>query len=247
MSVSRTTADGVTVITLTSDPKSLCPPFCQVIKNLCYSPPCFSLSQDLRRVQGASQSILGALQILIGLLNIALGAIVICNTPLWPGYDYIFPFWIGGMFILFGGMCILSEKHPSPCVAVLNVILNLSGAGFAIAGIILNSINLAIAAFWLCEQDFNDDSGFYGDATPSPRENTMTDKCLIAEEFFLGLYRGIFALMIALSVLEFFITISSAVLGIKALCSTKMGQNKSPDEQEHYQKLQKDVTSNPVA
>lgn len=59
MSVSVSTADGVTVFTLTSDPKSPWPPLCQILKGLCYNPTCCSVSQQLKTVQRTSQSVLG--------------------------------------------------------------------------------------------------------------------------------------------------------------------------------------------
>ena len=59
MSVAMTKADGVTVLTLNYDPKSVCPPLCQMLTGLCYSPVCCSVSQHLRRVQRTSQSALG--------------------------------------------------------------------------------------------------------------------------------------------------------------------------------------------
>lgn len=59
MPVTVSTADGVTVLTLTSDPNSSCPPLCQIIKGLCYSPRCCTVSQQLKENQGTSQSTLG--------------------------------------------------------------------------------------------------------------------------------------------------------------------------------------------
>lgn len=59
MSVTMAKADGVTVLTLTSDPESPCPPLCQILKGLCYSPMCCSVSQRLKGVQKTSQSLLG--------------------------------------------------------------------------------------------------------------------------------------------------------------------------------------------
>ena len=58
MSATMTKADGVTVLTLTSDPKSCGPPPCQILKTLCCSRVCGSVSQQLM-VQRASQSVLG--------------------------------------------------------------------------------------------------------------------------------------------------------------------------------------------
>lgn len=59
MPVTVSTADGVTVLTLTSDPNSSCPPLCQILKGLCYSPRCCTMSQQLKENQGISHSTLG--------------------------------------------------------------------------------------------------------------------------------------------------------------------------------------------
>lgn len=59
MPVTVSTADGVTVLTVTSDPNSSCPPLCQILKGLCYSPRCCTVSQQLKENQGTSQSTLG--------------------------------------------------------------------------------------------------------------------------------------------------------------------------------------------
>ncbi|KAG7276553.1 hypothetical protein CRUP_019603 [Coryphaenoides rupestris] len=75
MSVAMTKSDGVTVLTLKSDPGSACPPLCQILQTLCYSPVCCSVSQKLRSVLGTSHSTLGTVQIMVGLLNMGLGAL----------------------------------------------------------------------------------------------------------------------------------------------------------------------------
>ncbi|CAJ1062873.1 transmembrane protein 176B-like [Xyrichtys novacula] len=247
MSLTKTQVNGVTVVTLTSDPNSSCPPLCQILKTICYSPSCCSLSQQLRRVQGSSQSLLGALQIMVGLLNIGFGAVLTSSAPWWQRFNYLFPFWLGVMFVFFGAMCILSEKRPSPCVVVLNVILSLSGVGFAIAAIILYSINMGtIYLGWMCEESYNyDDYISDHQRTLSPGDQFMKEKCLEAEDMVLMIMMGIYGMLIVLSVLEFCITISSAVLGIKALRRSKGGENQSPDEPEHYKPLQEEVDSNP--
>lgn len=59
MSLSMTKSDGVTVVTLKSDPGSTCPPICQILKTLCYSPVCCSVSEKLRPVLGTSHTVLG--------------------------------------------------------------------------------------------------------------------------------------------------------------------------------------------
>ncbi|XP_076594233.1 uncharacterized protein LOC143325185 [Chaetodon auriga] len=236
MPVTMAKAEGVTVLTLTSDPHSPCPPLCQILKGLCCSPVCCSVSQHLRRVQKTSQSLLGALHIVVGMLNIGLGAIP------YDG-DNLSPFWLGGMFILFGIVSILSEKYPSPCLVFLNVFLNLAGVGFAIAAIILYSIDIALMnLWWMCDDD--DYRSPYN--TPSPREDVVMEKCLEGKAIILMLKRGIIAILIILSVLELCVVISSAVLGIKALKSSEKKENKSIDDPEQYKKLLEEVTTNPT-
>nr|XP_046255877.1 transmembrane protein 176A-like isoform X2 [Scatophagus argus] len=206
MSLTVAKADGVTVFTLTSDSQSLCPPLCQILKGLCYSPPCCSVSQHLRIIQRTSQSLLGAIHIMVGLFNIGLGANFVYSSP--------YPFWLGGMFMLFGAVAILSEKYPSPCLVILNVILNLLGVAFAIAAITLYSIDIALLSlWWVCDDDYD----FSRYNTPSPSENIVKEKCLEGRALVLMLMQSIIAVLIVLSVLELCVAISSAVLGIKAL------------------------------
>lgn len=253
MSVTMTKADGVTVFTLTSDPKSAWPPVCQIFKALCYSPVCCSVSQHLRRIQRTSQSVLGALQIMVGLLNIGLGAILLISRggPWWL-MDDCFPFWLGGLFMLFGIMCILSEKCPSLCLVIINVILNLAGVAFAIAAIVLYCINMANVdwSFWgLCEHD-NYDYWYEHrrSTTASPSEQAiMQEKCLEGKALILILLRSINAVLIVLSALEFCLVISSVVLGIKAVRSSQKGESKSTGDLEYYKPLLEEVTTNPAA
>ncbi|XP_032366070.1 uncharacterized protein LOC116684739 isoform X2 [Etheostoma spectabile] len=249
MSVTMTKGDGITVFTVTSDPESVYPPLCQILKNLCYSPVCCSVSEHLRRVQRSSQSVLGALHIMVGLLNIGLGTILTWHgNGYWISVDG-FPFWLfGGLFILFGTIGILSEKYPSPCLVIINVILNLAGVGIAIAGIVLYSVNTStIYMWWMCR---NYDDDYYSSyrrqtTTPSPEQDIMKEKCLEVKELTLMLLRSISAVLIVLSTLELCLTISSAVMAIKALKSSQKGEKETGDP-ELYKPLLEEVTSNPT-
>ncbi|XP_059194889.1 membrane-spanning 4-domains subfamily A member 15-like [Centropristis striata] len=250
MSVSMTRADGVTVLTLSSDPQSVCPPLCQILKGLCYSPTCCSVSQHLRSFQGSSQSVLGAVHIMVGLLNIGLGTILLGSLGdfWWVMEENGFPFWLGGLFIFFGIMCIVSEKCPSPCLVIVNVILNLAGVGFAIAAIVFYSINLSETSVWMCEDgDYGYSYYRHTTAAPSPGEVIMRKKCLEGKELVLMLLRSMNVVLIVLSVLELCLVISSTVLGIKALCSSEKGEKKEIGDPELYSPLLEEVTSNPTA
>ncbi|XP_032374450.1 membrane-spanning 4-domains subfamily A member 8 isoform X1 [Etheostoma spectabile] len=252
MSVTMTKGDGIPVFTVTSDPESVYPPLCQILKNLCYSPVCCSVSEHLRRVQRSSQSVLGALHIMVGLLNIGLGTILFCFDRMyfWSQINSIgFPFWLGGLFILFGTIDILSEKYPSPCLVIINVILSHAGVAFAITGIVLYSIYMTtIHMLWMCR---NYDDDYYSSyrrqtTTPSPEQDIMKEKCLEVKELILMLLRSISAVLIVLSTLELCLSISSAVMAIKALERSQKGEKEKTGDPELYKPLLEEVTSNPT-
>ncbi|XP_063343494.1 uncharacterized protein LOC134637087 isoform X2 [Pelmatolapia mariae] len=127
-------------------------------------------------------------------------------------------------FIVFGVVSILSDKYPSPCLVIINVILNLTGVAFAIAAIVLYTISVS-NLYWpdICK-------GCYDDG-----------KTII-----MTLLRSIIAVLIVLSVLELCVTISSVVLGIKSLKSKEKGQTKSTDDPELYKPLLEEVTTKPT-
>lgn len=146
---------------------------------------------------------------------------------------------------MFGIVSILSERFPSPCLVVINMILNLAGVAFAITAIVLYSISVAdIYVGWMCERY---DYWSYRHTTPSPSvgEEILKRKCLEGIAVLLLLFRSIHAVLIVLSVLELCIVISSVVLGIKSLRSKEKGQNKSTDDPELYSPLLEEVTTKP--
>lgn len=247
MSVTVSKADGVTVFTLTSDPDSPWPPLCQIFKNLCYSPVCCTVSQRLRSLNRTSQTVLGTLQIMIGLLSVGLGTILVSRyVGLWTIRETGYPFWMGGLFIVFGIVSILSDKYPSPCLVIVNVILNLTGVAFAIAAIVLYSLSLSNIYLW----EFCGESNYWYDRqttpSPSPEQMILQERCLEGKALIKMLYRSIIAVLIVLSVLELCVTISSVVLGIKTLKSKEKGQTKSTDDPELYKPLLEEVTTEPT-
>ncbi|XP_032415201.1 transmembrane protein 176B-like [Xiphophorus hellerii] len=246
MSVTMSRTDGVTMFTLTSDPDSRWPPLCQILKSLCYSPVCCSVSQQLRTVLKTSLSVLAAVHMMIGLLNIGLGVIYHLSYSA-PYFYYFtcFPYWMGSLFIVFGIMCILSEKYPSPCLIILNVFVNLAGAALAIAAIVLYSVVEGNMYVW-----FSCDDGqyyYYRRTTPSPSADAayFKEKCLEGKAMIQMLLRSILGVLIVLSVVELCVAISSAVLGIKALRRTGK-QNKASDESEYFKPLLEEVTTEPA-
>ncbi|XP_023819853.1 uncharacterized protein LOC105358343 isoform X2 [Oryzias latipes] len=223
MSVMMTKGEGVTMITLNSDPSSSCPPICQILKGLCYSPALCSVSQPLKKK--ASLSILGAMQIMIGLLNIGTGSIFYRSefSTVWYLNSTKFPFWSGTLFIAFGLLCILSERFPSRCLVVLNVIMSVAGVAFSITAIVLYSIQIANyrprgCNFW-----------YYGYETPTQEMKTLLQKKWNEiQQLTLVLLRGLNGVLIVLSVLELCVVISVTILGIKALRSNRQNKVSAP-------------------
>uniref|UniRef100_A0A3P9M9K7 Uncharacterized protein n=1 Tax=Oryzias latipes TaxID=8090 RepID=A0A3P9M9K7_ORYLA len=227
MSVMMTKGEGVTVITLNSDPSSSCPPICQILKGLCYSPALCSVSQPLKKK--ASLSILGAMQIMIGLLNIGPGLILrTSQLTAWYLNKTEFPIWLGALFIAFGFMCILSERFPSRCLVVLNVIVSVAGVAFSITAIVLYSSTIANIEPMGCDSGYYDFQ-YYGNPTPTPEmKKTMQKKCNEIHQLMLVLLRGLNGVLIVLSVLELCVVIRAAILGIKALRSDRQNKVSAP-------------------
>uniref|UniRef100_A0A1A7XJF7 Uncharacterized protein n=1 Tax=Iconisemion striatum TaxID=60296 RepID=A0A1A7XJF7_9TELE len=250
MSVTMSKADGITVFTVTSDPDSQWPPLCQIFKSLCYSRVCCSVSPQLRKIQRTSLSVLGALQIMIGLLNIGLGTILhLSYISYWIFSGIGLPYWLGVLIILFGIMCILSERYPSPCLVILNVTLSVAGIAFAITGIVFYSLFVAWSYNWWSNCNQSDYYYSYRRTTPSPssEEINMRNKCLEVEALIRMLLCGIYGVLIILSVLELCVAISVIVMGIKALRNRNKEKNKSSDDPELFNPLLEDDVTKSAA
>ncbi|KAK5892108.1 hypothetical protein CesoFtcFv8_012522 [Champsocephalus esox] len=147
-------------------------------------------------------------------------------------------------FMLFGIVSILSEKYPSPCLVIVNVILNLAGVGFAIAAITLYSLRMTnMWLYWLCE-NHNNQYYYHHSPTASSGEKRMEQECLETKNMMMMLLWSMHGLMIVLSALELCLTISSSVLGIKAL-KRRGKDEKMNEEPEYYKPLLDEVPGNP--
>ncbi|KAF6729462.1 Membrane-spanning 4-domains subfamily A member 8 [Oryzias melastigma] len=242
MSVAMSRADGVTILTVTSDPRSPWPPLCQVVKSLCCHPACCSVSRQLRSIQRSSLSVLGAVQVMVGLLHIGLGAVLTKSLmDLWWLRDTGFPYWTGVLCVVFGSVCILSETIHSPCLVLVNVMLNVAGAAFAVTAIVLYSIIMTeIYLRNICRENYYD----YG-TTPSPGsvEAELEMRCLEGRRITMMIQRSINSFLIVLSVLQLCVTISCAVVSITALCGV---ETKSESSDDLYKPLLEDVSAEPA-
>ncbi|XP_059195856.1 uncharacterized protein LOC131976720 [Centropristis striata] len=178
------------------------PPLCQILKFLFYNLCC--CSEDPGQIQTSVTTALGTLQIMVGLFNIGLGP---GRTSTSPGdvTSLGAAYWLGSVFIVAGIMSILAGQFPSSCLMGFTVFMNISGAVFAITGIVLYAIDLGNSSLlWVCERSASnaDDSG---------------DNCINVALFAQRLLTCMDTTLIAVTVLQLFVSIRYTVLGIKAL------------------------------
>ncbi|XP_056617757.1 uncharacterized protein LOC130432435 [Triplophysa dalaica] len=233
MSLTMSQGDGVTVITFTPNPESKWPLMCQILGNLCYSPVC-SAAQKLKGKLTETQTALGIVQMIVGVICIVLGAILEGNNIFNNLMETKAPFWLGGVFLAIGIVCILAAKFPSPCLLVIAVSLNMASAALAITAVVLCSVDLAGGSNQNC--DYYDHSG-YEDNKKQLKENCLYYKHL--NQMILG---GLDIILIVLAVLQLCVTISFSVLTLKALCK-KSGTAQEP---QLHEPLLKGAAANPV-
>ncbi|XP_058604151.1 transmembrane protein 176A-like [Onychostoma macrolepis] len=244
LTVSR--GEGLTVITVASNPKSKWPVLCQILGFLCYSPVC-SVSQGMKGKLKDVHTAFGIVQMIIGVLNIVVG-IVFTSLGSWFIMYRIAhgPFWIGSVFLVVGIMCVLTAKFPTSCLLTIGIILNVISAGLAITAIVLYSVDLAndhtnenceSRSYYYSRYD-----GYGYDTTPSPEDSRRTEMCLYYKNINEIIFRGLDIMMIVLSVLQLCVTISFSVLTGKALCK-KDEDVKSVEDPELHKPLLEDATA----
>ncbi|XP_065154934.1 uncharacterized protein [Paramisgurnus dabryanus] len=217
MSLTMSQGDGVTVITLNTNPQTKWPILCQILGTLCYSPVC-SVAHDMKGKLTKSLIALGIVQMIVGIINIAMGTFLV--SMYWNHSiirDLQAPYWLGGMFLAVGIVCILAAKFSSPCVLVIAVILNIVSAALAITAVVLHSVELA---------------------TRDPEQRKQLELCLYDRYRSQVPYVNI--MMIVLAVLQLCVTISVCVVTLKALCKKSSAQ--SVEDPQLYKPFVKDAT-----
>ncbi|KAF4076089.1 hypothetical protein AMELA_G00226620 [Ameiurus melas] len=254
MSLMMSRAEGVTVYTVHSNPKSKWPLICQILGTMCYSPVC-SVSPRLKQQIGCALTALATIQIMVGITNLGFGTLSIAVYGMsYLGGD---PFWLGGMFIAAGIMCILAEKFPSPCLVVLTVVMNIVSGALAITAIVLYSVDLAQRWYFQeCDLPKRQQDDLYQWTTASPSKKAQMDElfeirlenyrgCEQSTHLLKTICRGLDIMMIVLAVLQLCVTISWCVLNIKALCRKK-ADGQDMEDPELRKPLMEQETPNPV-
>ncbi|XP_062841672.1 uncharacterized protein tmem176l.1 [Trichomycterus rosablanca] len=245
MSLTVSKADGVTVFTVTSNPKSKWPLFFQMLGTMCYSPVC-SVSQRITQQLGSAYTALATAQIMIGLINLGVGFV---RLGFYSHELQYCPFWLGGVFIAVGIVCILAERFPSACLVFMTVMMNVVGVALAITGIVLYSVDLARGPyFYGCSPP--DEKGYrYSWTTPSPSRRDALDEtyqkkledysvCMNNKHIIQMVLRSLDIMMIVFAVLQICVTTSWCVLSMKVLCKkTRDGKDMEKEDPELYKPL----------
>ncbi|XP_051575416.1 transmembrane protein 176A-like [Myxocyprinus asiaticus] len=240
MSLTIAKGEGVTVLTISSNPKSKWPLLCQILGVLCYS-PVYSVSRDMTGKLKNTQTALGIVQIIVGVINIVVGIFL---ASVWIFNDLMdtkAPIWIGSVFLLVGIMCVLAAKFPSSCLLVIAMILNIFSAALAITAVVLCSVDLAMGSNQYCEYY----SDFSYHETPSPEQRKDTEMCLYYKNLNQMILGGLDIMLIVFAVLQLCVTISFCVLTGKALCK-KGGDAKSVEDPQIHKPLLEEVTASPA-
>ncbi|XP_016429715.1 uncharacterized protein LOC107756903 [Sinocyclocheilus rhinocerous] len=242
MSLTVSQGEGLTVITIASDPKSKWPVLCQVLSFLCCSPVC-SVSQNMKKKLTNIHTALGTMQIIVGVINIVFG-ILLKSSRIWNNItESGVVFWIGGVVLVIGIVTVLAAKFPSPFLLVITVILNVVSAALAITAAVLYSVDLATGNGLYCDTSYYSSNSYA--VTPSPEQTRRTEICVKYKYLNKMILGGLDIMMIALSVLQLCVTISFCVLTGKALCK-KDEDVKSVEDPELHKPLLEDDTPGPA-
>ncbi|XP_039531043.1 uncharacterized protein tmem176l.3a [Pimephales promelas] len=180
-----------------------------------------TVSQDITEKLADTHKALGMPQIIIGVMNITMGC-----------FGFVSSFWIGGVFIVVGVMCVLAVKFPSPRLLVCLVILNIISAALAITAVVLYSMDLPMENSLDCPYPH-----YY-----SYRRDFET--CLYYRDLKQIIVGGLDIMMIVLSVLQLCVTISFCVLTGKAFCNND--DAKSVEDPELHKPLLEDAAVAPA-
>ncbi|XP_029361237.1 uncharacterized protein LOC115045603 isoform X8 [Echeneis naucrates] len=198
----------------------------KILKQLCYSPGCFSVQNGLIRNNVAVA--LGVVQLMVGLFNVALGPGRTSTHP-WDVGDLGAAYWLGGVYVAGGVTSILSGQCPSPCSVGFTVFVNVVGSIFATFGIVLYALDLSDTSItWMCDRTRTSSPNNFGD-------------CIDVAFFAQKLLDDMDVTLIVLAVLHLCVSISFAVLGVNALFSSKKEKQKGATDVQTKEPLLKEI------
>uniref|UniRef100_A0A672JZG3 Uncharacterized LOC107592132 n=1 Tax=Sinocyclocheilus grahami TaxID=75366 RepID=A0A672JZG3_SINGR len=176
-----------------------------------------ALTQDMEDKLTDTHTALGTVQIMVGVMNITMGC-----------FGFVFAFWIGGVFLVVGIMCVLAVMFPRPRLLVITVVLNVVSAALAITAAVLYSMDLAMGSSLSCYRD-----NYYSSNNDwLARKGSNFESCFYYKNLSQMMLGGLDIMMVVLSVLQLCVTISFCVLTGKAL--RKKDEDAKVLNQQHY-------------
>ncbi|XP_077057885.1 uncharacterized protein tmem176l.3b [Siphateles boraxobius] len=216
MSLTMSQGEGVTVITVTSNPNSKWPILCQILGTLCYSPVC-AVSQHVKSKMMGIYMTLGIVQIIVGILNIVTGILFLSSGI----HDYIMmsdtPLWFGGVFLVVGILSIFAAYSPSYFLCLVAVVLNKVSAVLAMIALALYSWDL---------MSF---------------QRTVVQHYQYMNYDIKMIREGVDVTMMIFSALQLCVTLSFSVLTLKELFETDVSA-KSVEDLHFYKPLKEELT-----
>ncbi|KAJ8335181.1 hypothetical protein SKAU_G00408200 [Synaphobranchus kaupii] len=230
--------------------------FDKLLGALCCTPACY-VSGRLRKLTVGPLSSLATVQMMMGLLTIGFGAVLM---TLYDGPYFMLyigaPYWLGASFIFSGLFTIFGERFSSPCLVFLTGTVNVASAVLAVIAIVIYSVDEGAVFDRSCLVSRQNDgyyssyAGSYGDyrrVNLTDVERNMKDSnlqiCQMYKSAILPIAKGLKVLLVASAALQLCVSISVAVLAIRALKKNSEGQQVPEDKQP----LMEEVTANPVA
>ncbi|XP_077177211.1 membrane-spanning 4-domains subfamily A member 8-like isoform X2 [Paroedura picta] len=167
----------------------------QILENLNNHPQQnaqLDLWEKFRKVESRT---LGAVQVIIGLIHIGFGGVstLLCNTYIHyaPLTTYgAYPFWGGLFFIVSGSLSVSADRHRNICLVQSSVGMNITSAVISLIGAILYISEMIINVLDL-DYSLTESIGF-----------------------------ALSILLLAFTLLEFCITVSTSHFGCQATCCT---------------------------
>ncbi|KAL8164735.1 UNVERIFIED_CONTAM: hypothetical protein K2H54_003606 [Gekko kuhli] len=175
------------------------------------------------------QKVLGGVQILLGLTCLGLGAVIFLLN------DYLrvkrsgAPFWMGGLFLVSGSLCVLSERRGGCCWVLLATFFNLASVVAACVGLAFGVADLPFLrynSYWIddaCRREGGYGGYGYGSwrATRSPVTDWRVERCRDRMTNLLNIFSGVQILLLIFSVAALGIALFCFGYGLRALCCSR--------------------------
>ncbi|XP_054854870.1 membrane-spanning 4-domains subfamily A member 8-like [Eublepharis macularius] len=179
-----------------------------------------SMPRPLQKFYRGKPMALGIIQILIGILEIALGlAAVLAKDPINYFFHFTTPYWMGSLYIISGSLSVSAAKDPRiplvKCMLGMNI-LSAVGAG---VGIVMFSFLVSRTTYYTRMGAATPYNGAYPPVMTVVFLDVAIKKSLKWRLCFSSrLMHYVAAILLAFTILEFLIAVTSAGFGCSSMC-----------------------------